>query len=210
MGIETVAAAFTDHLAVVLRLTLDAPILRRGRGTWKLNSAPITENHIMEDLRQKWTQRKRKHLYPDINTWWSRYCKKRIWVIFQYAEEERRRDQRSMENFYYECLYDIRSKRIITKRTSQALNYIKVKTVKLHSTMLRTSFLDTKEANQIAGEQPTLFHFIQMQKRRTARTVWCVRDDNGLTQKSPKGTAVVFTTFLRGKNMKILKSTPKA
>lgn len=31
LRVETVAAAFTDHLAVVLRLTLDAPVLRRGR-----------------------------------------------------------------------------------------------------------------------------------------------------------------------------------
>jgi exonuclease III len=32
LGVETVAAAFTGQLAVVLRLNLDAPILRRGRG----------------------------------------------------------------------------------------------------------------------------------------------------------------------------------
>ena len=37
MGVETVMAAFTDHLAVCLRIALDAPLLRRGRGRWKMN-----------------------------------------------------------------------------------------------------------------------------------------------------------------------------
>jgi exonuclease III len=33
-GITTVAAAFSDHHAVVLRLSWSTPVLRRGRGTW--------------------------------------------------------------------------------------------------------------------------------------------------------------------------------
>jgi hypothetical protein len=44
IGVETVAATFTDHLAVVLRLTVDIPILRRGRGIWKMNAAFVEEN----------------------------------------------------------------------------------------------------------------------------------------------------------------------
>jgi endonuclease/exonuclease/phosphatase family metal-dependent hydrolase len=31
IGIETVATAFTDHFAVVLRIAIDAPILSRGK-----------------------------------------------------------------------------------------------------------------------------------------------------------------------------------
>ena len=37
-GVATIAAAFTDHFVVVLRLSMGAPLLRRGRGTWKLRS----------------------------------------------------------------------------------------------------------------------------------------------------------------------------
>jgi len=31
IGVETVTAAFTDHLSVVMRLSVDAPIVRRGK-----------------------------------------------------------------------------------------------------------------------------------------------------------------------------------
>jgi len=35
VGVETVAAAFTDHLAVILRLSVEITMVRRGRGLWK-------------------------------------------------------------------------------------------------------------------------------------------------------------------------------
>ena len=34
IGVETVMAAFTDHLVVCLHITLDSPLLQRGRGRW--------------------------------------------------------------------------------------------------------------------------------------------------------------------------------
>ena len=39
IDIEIVAAAFTDHHAVMLRIAVYTPILRMGRGRWKMNTA---------------------------------------------------------------------------------------------------------------------------------------------------------------------------
>jgi len=39
----TVPAAFTDHLAVVLRLSVETPLFRMGRGIWKMNT-PVMAN----------------------------------------------------------------------------------------------------------------------------------------------------------------------
>jgi len=44
LGIEVVAAAFIDHLAVCLRLTVDMPILWGGRGRWKLHTDILNGN----------------------------------------------------------------------------------------------------------------------------------------------------------------------
>jgi hypothetical protein len=41
-GVEVVAAAFTDHLVVCLRLTVELPILWTGRGLWKMDDV-LTE-----------------------------------------------------------------------------------------------------------------------------------------------------------------------
>ena len=38
VGVQTVGAAFTAHLSVAMRLSLDAPIVRRGMGFWIMNT----------------------------------------------------------------------------------------------------------------------------------------------------------------------------
>ena len=43
-GVETLAGAFTDHLAVVLRLSLDVPFERRGRDYWIMNVSFLGES----------------------------------------------------------------------------------------------------------------------------------------------------------------------
>jgi endonuclease/exonuclease/phosphatase family metal-dependent hydrolase len=43
-SIETVAAAFTDHFTMVLRLSMDEHIAQWGQGTWKLNCKLLPSN----------------------------------------------------------------------------------------------------------------------------------------------------------------------
>ena len=50
-GVEVVPAALTDQLAVSLRLSVELPILRMGRGMWIITSAILTENTCTEKLR---------------------------------------------------------------------------------------------------------------------------------------------------------------
>jgi hypothetical protein len=53
-GIETVVAAFTDHLAVVLSIVLDVDIIRRGRSFWKMNAELMQDAHFQDQLSQQW------------------------------------------------------------------------------------------------------------------------------------------------------------
>jgi len=43
LGVETVAAAFTYHHTVILRLTISAPLTKRGRGYWRMNVAIMSD-----------------------------------------------------------------------------------------------------------------------------------------------------------------------
>jgi len=77
MGAEVMAAAFTDNLAMVLRLTVDVPIPRRGRGIWRMKTTLMREDGCKEKLRQHWILWKsQKRLYPESTTSWGRYVKK--------------------------------------------------------------------------------------------------------------------------------------
>jgi hypothetical protein len=76
-GVETVAAAFTSHLTVILHLSLDTPIERRGRGFWKMNITLLNDTVLIDTLGQQWAQwlNQRNH-YPDRTTWWELNQKK--------------------------------------------------------------------------------------------------------------------------------------
>ena len=69
--VETVAAAFTDHLAAILRLSVEVPIIRRSRGLWKMNTSLFDEKSVKENLKQQWALwRQQSRLYPDWPMRW--------------------------------------------------------------------------------------------------------------------------------------------
>jgi hypothetical protein len=120
-------------------------------------------------------------------------------MMFQHDEAEDRSEHRTMKNFYYECPYDLLREADNHGANLPALNHIKVKIARLNSTRLKTILLDTTEADNLGGKQPTLHHLIQMKKRRTSRTVRTARYGNGLIQTSRNGIALAFKTFLLSK-----------
>ena len=69
-GMETIIAAFTDHLAVCIHLRQDKPIIRRGRGYWKLDGTLLENsdiNHKLKTLRGQAQKQKKKIFSNDNN-----------------------------------------------------------------------------------------------------------------------------------------------
>ena len=199
-GIATVAAAFTDHLAVVLRLSWSTLLPRRGRGTWKLNSDILTSDHVMEALQQHWIRwKQQQHRYANINLWWVRHCKKRLRQMFQSMEAESRRDLRRLEDFYYECIYDIIRAADRNPDTIASLHHFKAKLIRLHTKRFRMSMMDTADADILPGESPTLYQLIRRHKRQVTRIVRSVKDEHGVIQTSPAGVASAFVAFFQEK-----------
>ena len=42
-GVESIAAVFTDHLAVMLRVSFSAPCTTRGKGYWRMNPTDLDD-----------------------------------------------------------------------------------------------------------------------------------------------------------------------
>jgi hypothetical protein len=55
-GVETRFAAYTDHLAVVILIVLEANTMLHGRSYWKINTVFLCEEIFQEHLRQRWTE----------------------------------------------------------------------------------------------------------------------------------------------------------
>jgi hypothetical protein len=48
--------------------------------------------------------------YPDPLMWWDKYLKKAIGRFFIHEGQERAREERDREDYYYSCLYDLLQK----------------------------------------------------------------------------------------------------
>jgi hypothetical protein len=73
IGTEILPAAFTDHNAVVLSLSLHTDRTVWRRGSWKMDPVLITDEAVKEKIRSAWAKwRRNKHYYSDESMWWER------------------------------------------------------------------------------------------------------------------------------------------
>ena len=70
-GIEMLSAAFTNHSAVVLRLTLGETSARRGHVSSISDPTMLQDAELLTPLQQQLNEWKmRKPWYPNVNIWW--------------------------------------------------------------------------------------------------------------------------------------------
>jgi len=69
-------AAFTDHYAVAIRITVQDTNLQTARVRWKMDPILINDKHLMKRTSSEWVKwRTHKRHYPDITMWWERCVK---------------------------------------------------------------------------------------------------------------------------------------
>ena len=160
-GAETVAAAFTDHLAVLIRLKLTAPNMHRGRGRWRMNTTLLNDEPFRIKIRGAWNEWKQHiHRFPDIVHWWVQYAKQKVKRLFINEGAERNADRRRMEDFYYSAIYDVLQEPGPHGDKMLKLNGLKAKIVRLSSPYRQRLLVDIAEQDQIAGEHPSLHHLL--------------------------------------------------
>jgi hypothetical protein len=92
-GIETAVAAFTDHLAVILRISMDVTAVQRGRSYWKMIATLLSDAGGQETLQQIWMEWKgQRNLYHNIVFWWERVAKNQLRKLLITEGAMRRRD----------------------------------------------------------------------------------------------------------------------
>ena len=83
--------------------------------------------------------------------------------------------------------------------TFVVLNRLRAKIVNLHGVRLQKVLRDTNEPDRQPKEQQTLFHVLRMQKRRSARVIRHIQDEEGRTHKTQLPIMRVFMTHFRKK-----------
>ena len=92
---------------------------------------------------------------------------------------ERRQDFVKIENFLYECIYDVLRNTYPDRHKTTMLNRLKAKITILHGDKLQRVMLDNGEPNRLAGRRPA----IEMRKRQEARMIRSIQDECGNTNR---------------------------
>ena len=208
-GVETVASAFMDHLAVVLRLAIDILIPATGRGYWRMNVSYLHEKTFHDNLTMQWTQwqqtmrwtqwQQHKRFYPNSIPWWGHYVKRLVRQLLTSEGTNRCWDHQTLENFYYDALYTVLHADTITDRSYVTLKKLKAKIVRLHQEPQKLLFLHTNEQDKCEDEMPSLYHVLRLRKRQESRTIDRVYNSEGNLQTSPPTILRTFTEFMKKK-----------
>jgi len=154
-GAETIAAVFTDHLAVLIRIKLATLIILRGRGRWFMNTSFLKDAPFRRKLREawnEWTQHIKR--YADIRHWWVHYVKQKIKLLFTREGAGRNSDRRRMEDFYYTVIYDVVREPGQHADKMLKLKSLTAKIVRLNHTYRQRVMLNTAEQDRVEGGPP--------------------------------------------------------
>ena len=197
LGIEIIAVAFTDYHAIILRLEVDTPILRMGRGLRKMNTAMFRDKRVQNSMRIKWTHwHHHKNVTPEQSNGGSDMSKKTQKFHPPIGHRAAQRSQTN-GNYLYACIYDILRSSMPQEDKWPALRRCKEKIVKLQADRLQTVLLDTDQKDRIVSEESTLFHVLKMQKRRTARKIQKVHDPLDQMHETPQGIIHTFSRYFK-------------
>jgi len=198
-GIDTIPAAFTDHMAVILRIATEDTRILKGRGYWRMNTRIIRDKTSQKNLANKWKEwGKHQRFYPNKVVWWTRYVKPMLKRYFQREGAECRRERRTLENFYYEAIYDALEKTMETVRKAVLLKKLKAQITNLHYKEGLNIAVNLEEDELMRGEELSLYTYIRA-KKQTQNTILQIQDADGRTHKTMRDIMRVGTTFIREK-----------
>jgi len=144
--VETIVAAFTDHLAIVMRMETSDPIPVRERGLWRMNTTLLDEAGFRQLLQEKWDfWRTHKKYYPTTMMWWEMYVKRMLRQTFIWEGTMRRRDRRTMENFCYEVKRNLLRAQTDHAIKATTLKHMKAKITRLRHEEQKSLFLNNDE-----------------------------------------------------------------
>jgi len=160
-----VAAAFTDHLAVLLRIDMDAPYIHIGKGVWRMKTSYLNVQPFRDKIKGSWEEWKThmKH-YPETVHWLERYVIRMIKQLFTCEGTERNSDRIKTKNFYNAAIYNVLLGPNNQTSKAFALRRLKVKIVCLNSVHLQRLLVDTNEQDRLMGEEFFLHNLFKTQK----------------------------------------------
>lgn len=199
-GAAILFAPFTDHMAATVRITLRTPMIRRGKGYWKMNNSLLKDQEIKGELMtnlKAWSARQRKGV--DINVWWDSYVKKQIQYYLKRKGTERKKEEEAYENFLHTCIHDAIMQIPDLRRKKTILNRCKAEMTLIHKRRMEKVNLNTHQHTPYPSENTSLYQILKAKRRRASTMIGSIKTDEGTTENTMNAIMRVFKSHMQGR-----------
>jgi exonuclease III len=164
---EIIPAAFSDHSAVTVSLTVTgvqhAEVRRRSKSYWKLNNSILDHDDFMDNFRDLYQRVKTTTSdYDDIADWWEKGAKPMFQTFLKQFSYHVARESRDTKNALYIFLGEALSQGMAGYAESQELKH-RIKEILAHEAegvKIRSRYKENLEK-----ERASLFHLSREKKR---------------------------------------------
>lgn len=165
---DTIPVSFSNHHAVLLRLTGLPRAQVFGRSYWKLNCTHLYNADVYNTFCNSWNSWKtRISKYCSISEWWSLFAKPSIQRFFRQVSFNVTRERRSTLEFYYRVLRDLQRQNDAGQNVAADFTPVRRKLLHLQEQNLCTKVRASNDKFFFPGERHSLYHLMQGRQRET-------------------------------------------
>ena len=165
-----VATCFSDHKALLIRMSLPRTGQTCGRGLWRLNAHVLDDEETLSEFARKWqywiTQRRN---YTSWLTWWIQFAKPKIRSFLKWRSSLQYRDFRDT----FELLNGelSRAYNLHLNGNNQLVRINRIKGLMLQNQREHSNRCRLLHETFLQGESTSLFHVAQKMQNRQGRTI---------------------------------------
>lgn len=161
-----VPVSFSNHHAVVIKMTGLPQAQTFGRGYWKLNCSNLYAENIYDDFRAVWNSWKRSIVkYTSISDWWIKFAKPATKRFFRQISFQLAREKRSTTEFYYKVLRDLQHLNDSGENVAQEFAQVRRKLLQIQEKSLSGKLITSKDKFFVHGEKHGLYHLVKDAQR---------------------------------------------
>jgi hypothetical protein len=182
-SVDTLPAAFSDHMAVVCSLHCDdvtPPRPARPTASWVLDAGILAEEEFKALFVQHWRQWcAQRHRFAHAVEWWLRLAKPSIRKLAADYTKERREQQNAMLDFLQATLQELYRKPSRSAADMKCLKEVKQSILQIHADRLRGVASRAKLDSTVDNEPVSMHHVVRARRRSKQQNMNHLRTADG-------------------------------
>lgn len=194
---ETLSVPFSDHCAVILKVKVDSNNLpTKGRGYWKINSAILNDNSVLDNFAGKYNSWKAFSSYcASRDNWWNCVFKNKTKQFFKSENWSRNQQVSKEKSYFYSVLNDLHNRRCRGEDVLRDMKIVKSRLMEIENERMKYFCSTVPDYSMAQKENISIFQVSsQIQRYSKAGNIRLV-DRNVITGDVVRLKQIIFDYF---------------